>query len=79
VEETEFYSHIQNIDTNNGCQAVSTTPSKGITRHVWAKIKEHSRKNSRKLSDKQQWLEIYHLLFPEDPEPTSARKMLSRN
>jgi hypothetical protein len=72
--QTELDNHLKNFEAN-GCENLLLPSPKGITPGVMAQISERCGKKGRRPTNEQLWFEIYHLIFPDDPDPVSACKI----
>jgi hypothetical protein len=56
------------------CDLLPQTPPKGLTPKMQAILSQRrpNSKHGRQKSEEEKWFDIYHLLFPGDPDPASA-------
>ena len=66
----ELDKHTRDIE-RNGCKVLPQKLQKGITPEIQAKLKKRS-KDGKHPSDEEKWLDIYHLIFPNSPDPASG-------
>jgi hypothetical protein len=69
-KKKELDNHTREIE-RNGCKVMPLELQKGITPDIQEKLKKRS-KDGKHPSDEEKWFGIYHLLFPDSPEPASG-------